>query len=625
MEQSANGMNAKHTTGSPDKGLTYRLYLIEALLIVLPSLALFYAFFVGKGGGFRLDFLLICMAVLLLVLSGLLLLRQIFGRISQVSAILASASPSSRAEVRTEGDAVELQHLVGSFRNLQKDLDAATAALNVRVQDILALEGMCGLADSGLTADERFGVLLGHAVTVTEADAGLILIPKEEGSGYRLVACRGTYVEPMEIETAAGPVASLVASEGGSLVLRDISPSSPAAAFRTIAPNTGVVYGTPLLVYGTQDGVLLLARTDSDGSFHESRLQVLSLLLDSFRQSREKAALQAANESRLVEVTRKDKALLNELTQRKQTEEALRRSEERYRAIMENIEEGYFEVDLTGSIVFYNAATVSLLGYAQHELLGMDFERFTDEENAAATRQTFQEVYRTGIPARGFELEIIKQDGRRRTVEISVSLIRNPEGKPVGFRGIGRDVTERKHAEMAMNRLAYHDPLTGLPNRRLFSDRLTMAIAQAKRRRQRLALMLIDLDRFKDVNDSLGHHMGDMVLQEVGERLTRYLRKSDTAARIGGDEFTLVLPEMSELKDAEAIARKIMEVFQEPLFCSGQQIPVSVSIGIAIYPDDADNADDLTRYADRAMYAAKAKGRNNFQCYHTILAADAES
>jgi diguanylate cyclase (GGDEF)-like protein len=178
-----------------------------------------------------------------------------------------------------------------------------------------------------------------------------------------------------------------------------------------------------------------------------------------------------------------------------------------------------------------------------------------------------------------------------------------------------RYAIERKRAEETIRQLAYHDFLTGLPNRRLFHDRLNVEIARAHRNRQKLAVMLLDLDNFKDVNDTLGHSVGDQLLQAVGERLTSLLRQSDTVARMGGDEFMLILPESDGDEDAVAVAVKVLEAFRKPFEFDGHEIRITTSVGIALYPDDGEDWDTLMKNVDIAMYRAKDRGRDNVQRY----------
>lgn len=177
------------------------------------------------------------------------------------------------------------------------------------------------------------------------------------------------------------------------------------------------------------------------------------------------------------------------------------------------------------------------------------------------------------------------------------------------------ELAERKRAEETIRQLAYHDTLTGLPNRMLFNDRLGVALAQARRHKLKVAVMLLDLDHFKDVNDSLGHSVGDQLLQAVGERLEALLRESDTVCRMGGDEFLLLLPEMAKVEYAGKAAERVLEVIREPFSLANHKLRVTTSLGIAIYPDDGEDGDTLVKNADVAMYLAKDKGRNNYQRY----------
>jgi diguanylate cyclase (GGDEF)-like protein/PAS domain S-box-containing protein len=304
-----------------------------------------------------------------------------------------------------------------------------------------------------------------------------------------------------------------------------------------------------------------------------------------------------------------------DITEHKLAEEAIRESEQKYRTIIENIEDGYHELDFSGNIVFFNDALLKILGYSRDEFVKINYRDLTDEETARRLLQVCDEVYRTGNPSRGIEIEVMRKDGTMRVVELSVSLIVDATGHGAGFRNLVRDITERKKSEETIRRLAYHDPLTGLPNRLLFTDRLAMAITGAKRNRQHLAVMILDLDYFKDINDTLGHHIGDRLLQAVGSRLTELLRKGDTVARMGGDEFLILLPEINNVGVTTTIAQKIVDSFQIPLIVDEHRLHITTSIGIAIYPDVSDDVETLIKHADIAMYRAKGSGRNNYQLF----------
>ncbi|MEP6802145.1 MAG: EAL domain-containing protein, partial [Acidobacteriota bacterium] len=187
--------------------------------------------------------------------------------------------------------------------------------------------------------------------------------------------------------------------------------------------------------------------------------------------------------------------------------------------------------------------------------------------------------------------------------------------KPEMIEGTVIDITERKRAEEQVKHLAFHDALTGLPNRLLFQDRLRMAVLNAQRSDDRLATLFLDLDRFKVINDSLGHSIGDELLRGVAERLGSCVREGDTVARLGGDEFTVLVPGMTDDEHAAKIARKILGVLRLPFVIDGRELFLTTSIGVALYPADGETAETLVRNADTAMYRAKEQGRDNFQLY----------
>jgi diguanylate cyclase (GGDEF)-like protein len=208
----------------------------------------------------------------------------------------------------------------------------------------------------------------------------------------------------------------------------------------------------------------------------------------------------------------------------------------------------------------------------------------------------------------------VDKDGRIVFVRTSSRPIYD-DGKIVGVTALMTDITERKQMEQKLEEMATHDYLTGLPNRVLLLDRFTIASAMAHRNKVRLAVMTLDLDNFKSINDTLGHAAGDQVLKKVGARLRGIIRASDTLARIGGDEFVLVMLESNHKNDALAIAQKILDAFAEPLLIDGRQVQASTSIGIAIYPEDAEDLETLIKKSDAAMYYSKGHGRNQFKFF----------
>ena len=297
-----------------------------------------------------------------------------------------------------------------------------------------------------------------------------------------------------------------------------------------------------------------------------------------------------------------------DVTARKLLEESLMQSEERYRTILEEMYDSYYEVDLAGNFVFVNDSVCKNLAYTKEELVGKSFSLSVPPEEVKKLFAAFNEVFRTGIPHKGFAHGVLRKDGTTAYAETSVALRKNERGQVIGFRSISRDVTQRMEFEQRLADMATHDFLTGLPNRVLLNDRLHVALAQAHRNKNKLAILTLDLDRFKTVNDTHGHHMGDELLKAVGQRLTGIIRSGDTIARMGGDEFLLLMPELHQSDSIPSIISKIVEAFKAPFIIEGHRLNISASIGIATYPDDGIDMDALMRKSDSAMYDIKKHG-----------------
>ena len=304
-----------------------------------------------------------------------------------------------------------------------------------------------------------------------------------------------------------------------------------------------------------------------------------------------------------------------DITQRRQMEETLRQSEERYRTIIKEMEEWYFETDLAGSITFFNDIFADVLGYSQKELTGVNFQSFIRKEEADSVFRLFNQVFKTGKPIRNFPYEFIQTDGAVISAEFSIFPKRDKEGMVCGFRGVGHDITERKEAERKIQYQATHDALTGLPNRLMFSQLLNQAIKSARRYKRQFAVLFMDLDRFKIINDTMGHDAGDELLQEIAARLKNTLRAVDITARLGGDEFVILIDEVSDSNNVAIVAHKILNSIIKSLTIMKQECRVTASIGISIYPKDAEDEQSLMKNADMAMYLAKEEGKNNYQFY----------
>jgi len=289
----------------------------------------------------------------------------------------------------------------------------------------------------------------------------------------------------------------------------------------------------------------------------------------------------------------------------------LKRVELEYQAILLTATDGFLLIDHQGRFIDCNNAYCTMSGYGRDELLRMHASDIDANETPSDVRDHLQRIREQGHDR--FETRHRRKDGGVFDVEVSVAYLDIGGGKLVAFI---RDISERKNTEEQIRQLAYYDTLTGLPNRRLLVDRLDHALAQARRFHRSLAVMFLDLDRFKLINDTLGHSSGDELLRQVATRLAACVREGDTVARPGGDEFVIVLTEVAQPQDAAGVARKVITAFDAPFPVAGQELRVTTSIGIAIYPiDGADDVDELMKKADMAMYRAKEAGRNGYRFY----------
>jgi diguanylate cyclase (GGDEF)-like protein/PAS domain S-box-containing protein len=313
----------------------------------------------------------------------------------------------------------------------------------------------------------------------------------------------------------------------------------------------------------------------------------------------------------------------------------LDKSEKWHRYLVDNSPDIIYTLDAEGRFSFLNQRATDLLGYTKDQLMGKHYTMVVHPEDVEHAKHVCNERRTGGRAATNIELRLLcrpsdDQDHKGQppflTVEVSaMGIYDGPQPGGVshffGTYGVAKDVSERKQAEEMIYHQAYHDMLTGLPNRLLFKDHLVLAMAQAKRSRTKLAVMFLDLDRFKIVNDTMGHVVGDQLLQSVAMRLSKSVREGDTLARQGGDEFTLLLPQIDQVEDAANAAAKLLATLTRPFRVGGQDHYFSASIGIAIYPDDGDSVDSLVKNADIAMYHVKEMGRNNFAFFSQAKSA----
>jgi len=309
------------------------------------------------------------------------------------------------------------------------------------------------------------------------------------------------------------------------------------------------------------------------------------------------------------------------VTERRQAERAIRESEKRYRLLFERNLAGVFRTTLAGSFVECNQATACMFGYdSPEEVMEVPVANLYD---AASDREGFLTKLKSEKSVTNHEMKFRRKNGESAWAMLNVSLVDDDSGIASIVEGTLVDITERKVAEERVQSLAYYDALTGLPNRILLHDRLSKALATARRQMHKVALLFFDLDRFKIINDSLGHSVGDLLLQDVAERLKSCAREEDTVARLGGDEFLIVLTHVNDIPGAAVSAERFMDAMTARFVIQGHSLSIGCSLGISIFPEHGADSETLIKHADAAMYSAKDIGRNNFQFFTADMNAQA--
>ena len=343
--------------------------------------------------------------------------------------------------------------------------------------------------------------------------------------------------------------------------------------------------------------------------------------------ARHRAHLEQLVSERTTELQSMNEQLREEMAAHRRAAAALQDSEGRYRFIAENTFDVIWTMNLGSQKLSYMSPSVErLLGYTPEEIMARPFRSTMTAESAARFWSALEDSVASWKPRkrsrtmRATEINQPHKDGHIVQTEVVTTLHEDEAGKLESILGVTRDITERKKAEEAIRHLAFYDGLTQLPNRRLLLDRLQQTVARCRRSRSPAALLFIDLDRFKPVNDELGHDVGDWLLQSVARRMSECLRPYDTAARVGGDEFVILLPDLAKTDQAVVIAERVRTTLETPFVTSdGQTLEVSASVGVALFPDHGENERELLRAGDEAMYRAKKSGRNRV---HMLAASE---
>ena len=321
-------------------------------------------------------------------------------------------------------------------------------------------------------------------------------------------------------------------------------------------------------------------------------------------------------------------AFIRDITKRKQAErESAKTAEDlRIAAIAFETQTAMVVTDTTPKILHVNRAFEEMTGYTAAEAIGHN-PKILSAPEIRKSKAFYEEMW-AGLVSKGqWSGEVLdkRKNGVIYPKWLTITAVTGPDGTVTHYVGSFFDITERKKAEEEINRLAFYDSLTNLPNRRLFYDRLEQAIKKADRAEFKVALLFIDLDKFKEVNDTLGHSMGDLLLVEAARRIGGCVRETDTLARLGGDEFIVILAELDDIGSVERVAENILRILAEPFRLGDDVAYVSASIGITLYPDDATGTEELLKNADQAMYAAKNKGRNCFSYFTQFMQQAAQA
>ncbi|MCO5387997.1 MAG: EAL domain-containing protein [Desulfosporosinus sp.] len=312
-------------------------------------------------------------------------------------------------------------------------------------------------------------------------------------------------------------------------------------------------------------------------------------------------------------------SLIRDISERKKVEAEVWLEKERAQVTLESIGDAVITTDVQANIEYFNPVAEALTGWSNKEAVGLSLEKvfkIINEETGESVESPVARSLREGrIVSIADQTVLINKLGNTVSIEDSAAPIRDRDDTIIGAVLVFRDVSYKRNHMKELAHQAQHDALTGLPNRYLFNEHLKQALARARRKEGKAAVMFLDLDRFKLINDTMGHNLGDQLLKSVAERIHQTLREGDTVARQGGDEFLVLLSEIKDKMEAKSVSERILGVFSKPIILEDNEIYISASIGISLYPDDSIDRETLVKQADTAMYYAKERGRNNCQFF----------
>lgn len=458
---------------------------------------------------------------------------------------------------------------------------------------------------------------LGVAVEHLEAHGHRILIAQEGEEGWQ----RAVFVQPDIILLDV-----MLPGQSGFEICRRLKGSSRTRDIPVIFMTAlleeedklagfeagGVDYITKPLRVGE---LMVRVNTHLKLSLMQKQLEAQNQQLQLHRQELEQQVVE-----RMVELSSSNRSLEAEIAIRQSTEAALQESERQYRSLVENTPDTIARYDQSCRRVYANPKMIGEMGVTVQDILYRTPTEFPGGDAMVDYEKCIRQVLADGQSA-DFELSWQSSGGRHIVSYIRLTPEFGADGEVASVLAVGRDITEIDHYRRSIHHLAFYDTLTNLPNRAMLVERMSQTISDASLCGYRFALMLLDLDRFKNINDALGHDIGDLLLSAAAERLQHCMRPCDMIARLGGDEFAILLPLLKANDDMAAMANQIIKVFDQPFPISDRELFISTSIGIALYPHDSTDIDALFRYADSTMYHAKKLGRNNFQFYVRELTA----